>query len=72
MDSTPHFLTDVRPFPPVMTREAFAAAVGLEAGVVIAQCERGYWPVIAVGKRVLVNVEAIRILAAEKAKEFTL
>lgn len=72
MDSTPHFLADVRPIPPLMTREAFAAAVGLEAGVVIAQCERGYWPVITIGKRVLVNVEAIRVLAAQKAKEFVL
>jgi hypothetical protein len=57
---------------PVMTREAFASAVGLPAGVVIAQCDRGLWPQVKVGKRSLINVEALRIAAARKAEEFTL
>ncbi len=57
---------------PLMTREAFATAVGLPVGVLIAQCERGMWPQISVGKRVLINVEAVRIKAAERAREFTL
>lgn len=30
--------------PPVMTRKAFAAAIGLPLGVLVAQAERGYWP----------------------------
>jgi hypothetical protein len=47
-------------------------ATGLPIGVVVAQCERGMWPQISVGKRVLVNVEAVRIKAAERAQEFTL
>lgn len=57
---------------PLMTREAFAHAVGLPVGVLVAQCERGMWPQISVGKRVLINVEAVRIKAAERAQEFTL
>lgn len=57
---------------PLMTREAFAAAVGLPAGVLIAQAERGYWPQITVGKRVFINVEAVRLKAAERAQEFVL
>jgi hypothetical protein len=59
-------------YSPVLTREAFAVAVGLDLGVVVSQCEKGYWPQIHVGKRVLVNVEAIRLAAAKKAQEFTL
>lgn len=57
---------------PLMTREAFALAVGLPIGVLTAQCERGMWAQVTVGKRVLINVEAIRIAAARKAEEFTL
>lgn len=57
---------------PVMTREAFASAVGLPAGVVIAAAERGLWPTVRVGKRSFINVEALRIAAARKAEEFSL
>jgi hypothetical protein len=54
----------------LMTREKWAAAIGLPATVVIAQAEKGYWPLIHIGKRVFVNVEAVRIAASKK--EFTL
>lgn len=57
---------------PLMTREAFAAAVGLPLGVLTAQAERGYWPQITVGKRVFINVEAVRLKALERAQEFSL
>ncbi|MBV8380032.1 MAG: hypothetical protein JO369_04610 [Paucibacter sp.] len=57
---------------PLMTREAFASAIGLPVGVLIAQAERGYWPQITVGKRVFINVEAVRLRAAERAQEFAL
>ncbi len=60
------------PSAPLMTREAFAAAVGLPVGVLIAQAERGYWPQITIGKRVFINVEAVRLKAAERAQEFVL
>lgn len=62
----------VMPTMPVMTREAFAQAIGLPLGVLIAQAERGLWPQIKVGKRTLINVEAIRIKAAQRAEEFVL
>jgi len=57
---------------PLMTREAFAQAIGLPLGVLTAQAERGYWPQITVGKRVFINVEVIRLKAAERAEEFSL
>ena len=61
-------------FPPVplMTRELFSAAIGLPLSVFKAQCERGYWPQITIGKRVFVNMEAVRTLAVQRAQEFSL
>lgn len=59
-------------FVPLMTRAAFALSVGLPLGVLVAQCEKGYWPLVHIGKRVFVNVEAVRLLAAQKAKGFSL
>ncbi|WP_124612679.1 hypothetical protein [Burkholderia sp. Bp9143] len=55
---------------PLMTREAFAAAIGLPITVLVAQAERGYWPVVRVGKRVFINVELVRKRALEQ--EFVL
>ena len=57
---------------PLVTRELFALAVGIPLGVLVAQCEKGYWPLLHVGKRVFVNVEAVRLAAAEKGKEYSL
>lgn len=57
---------------PLMTREAFALAIGLPLGVLVAQAERGYWPQLTIGKRVFINVEAVRLKAAERAHEFLL
>ena len=57
---------------PLMTREAFAQAIGLPVGVLTAQAERGYWPQITIGRRVFINVEAVRIRAAERAQHFVL
>lgn len=57
---------------PLMTPAAFSLAMGIEHSVFQAQCNRGYWPTIKVGKRVFINVEAIRIKAAERAAEFAL
>lgn len=55
-----------------MSRAKWAAAIGLPETVVTAQAERGLWGApIHIGKRVFVNVEAIRIAAADKAKHFT-
>ena len=59
-------------FLPLMTREAFARHIGLPVGVLLAQADRGYWPQITIGKRIFINVEAVRIHAAEHAEEFNL
>jgi hypothetical protein len=58
--------------PPLVSREFYASAAGIELGVFKAQCERGFWPQVHIGKRVLINVEAIRLAAAKKAEQFTL
>lgn len=73
----PHILPDKQELGqaialPLMTRAAFALAIGLPLGVLVGQCEKGYWPVLQIGKRVFVNVEAVRLAAAEKGKEFSL
>ena len=52
-----------------MTREAFAMAIGLPLGVLVAQCDRGYWPQVTKGKRVFINVEAVRLEARRRALE---
>jgi len=52
---------------PLMTREAFATAIGLPVGVLVAQCDRGYWPQVTKGKRVFINVEAVRLEALRRA-----
>ena len=54
---------------PVMTRQAFAHAIGLPYTVLVAQCECGYWPQVTKGKRVFINVEAVRLEAIQRAKE---
>lgn len=59
--------------PPLMSRAKWAAAIGLPETVVTAQAERGLWGApIHIGKRVFINVEAIRIAAAKKAEQFSL
>lgn len=57
---------------PLMAVDAFASLIGLEASVVRAQVHRGYWPTVKVGKRLLVNVEAVRLKAAERGAEYAL
>lgn len=57
---------------PLMTREAFAQAIGLPLGVLVAQAERGYWPEVKVGKRSFINVEVVRQKLLERGEEFSL
>lgn len=57
---------------PLVTREVWASAVGLPLEVVIAQCDKGYWPCVKVGKYSLINVEAIRAKVLDRAREFVL
>ena len=56
---------------PVMSREAFAVATGIPLGVLNAQIDRGYWPMVTVGMRSLVNVEVIRRAALKASEHFT-
>lgn len=60
------------PSAPLMTREAFAVAVGLPVKVVVSQCDKGYWPCVRVGKYSLINVEGLRAKLLERAQEFVL
>lgn len=45
---------------PFMTSKQFAASTGLELGVVEAQMDRRILPVLRIGKRRVVNLEALR------------
>lgn len=49
-----------------MTVAAFSQLIGLEESVLQAQVNRGYWPTIKVGKRVFVNVEAVRLRVSKQ------
>lgn len=59
------------PIAPLMTLQAFSRAMGLELTVFQAQVNRGYWPTIKVGKRVFVNVEAVRLMAQQRFEEMS-
>lgn len=59
-------------FAPLMALDAFAKLVGIEATVLRAQVSRGYWPTVKVGKRLFVNVEAVRMKAAQRGAEYAL
>ncbi|AWQ06157.1 MULTISPECIES: hypothetical protein [Alcaligenaceae] len=59
---TPHLTLSA----PVMTVAAFSQLIGLEESVLKAQVNRGYWPTIKVGKRVFVNVEAVRLQVSKQ------
>lgn len=54
---------------PVMTVAAFAQLIGLEESVLQAQVNRRYWPTIKVGRRIFVNVEAVRLRMGEQYLE---
>jgi hypothetical protein len=57
--------------PPLVTREKWALLTGLSVPTIFSGCDRGFWPVVHVGRRVLINVEAVRLAAAKKS-DFTL
>ena len=52
--------------PPVVTRERFAALVGVDLGVVTGWCNKGYLPCVSLGKYSLVNVALLQKRALEK------
>ena len=45
---------------PMMSREAFAAAIGLPIGVVIGFCNKGYLPTVSIGKYSLINIALLQ------------
>ncbi len=49
--------------PVLLAPDAFAVFIGLPRGVVAEQVRNRYWPTVKVGKRLLVNVEAVRAAA---------
>lgn len=52
---------------PLITREKFADLVGISRATCFSACDRGYIPVIRLGgRRVFVNLEAIRAQCVEK------
>jgi hypothetical protein len=55
-----------------MTREKFTELTGIPSGVLNSQIDRGYWPTIKVGKRSLINIEAVRLNALLGADSYGL
>lgn len=53
---------------PLMTAKLFAELTGLDLGVVEAQMDRRILPVLRIGKRRVVNLEALRLLAQHQAE----
>lgn len=51
---------------PLLTREKFADLVGLTHATVFSMCDRGYLPTLHLGRRVFVNLEALRQCCADK------
>jgi hypothetical protein len=51
---------------PCITRERWADVVGLSHATVYSMCDRGYLPTIHFGRRVFVNLEALRSQCAAK------
>jgi len=49
--------------PPLVTREVWATAVGLTLDTVNSQCDRGYWPVVKVGRQAVVTKLVARMQA---------
>jgi hypothetical protein len=54
-------------FCPAVTAEKFAELTGLPVGVIDAQLDRRILPVVKLGKRRLVNLEALRLIAQSQA-----
>lgn len=54
---------------PIMTAEVFSQHTGLPLGVVNAQLDRRILPVLRLGKRRVVNLEALRLIAQSQASE---
>lgn len=51
---------------PLLTRERWADLVGLSHATVYSMCDRGYLPTIHFGRRVFINLEALRSMCADK------
>jgi len=51
---------------PLVTRERYAEISGLSLSVLNAQIDKGYWPVVRVGKYSLVNLALIQKACLER------
>ncbi|MBT2868487.1 hypothetical protein JQK19_14685 [Chromobacterium violaceum] len=60
------FTSNFNQSPPLVTRERFADLVGLPVGVVIGFVNKGYLPVVSVGRYSLINLELLRKRCLEK------
>ena len=50
---------------PLLSAEKFADAIGISLGVVEGQMDRRLRPVVKIGKRRFVNIEALRLTCLE-------
>lgn len=54
---------------PVVTVEKFSLLTGLSVPCISSAIDRGFWPVVRVGRRRLINLEALRLQCIAKAQE---
>jgi hypothetical protein len=55
---------------PLMTRQRYSEISGIPLGVLLAQCERGMWPQVTIGKRCSkksIGIHALTLLSHQKA-----
>ena len=66
MDSNPPLSVAQLPSVPVMHREMFAQQVGVSTDVVTGWINRGYLPVLEIGRYRLVNLALLNKIALDK------
>lgn len=54
------------PAVPILSRQRFAEVVGLTHATVASMCDRGYLPTVHFGRRVFINLEALRCICVDK------
>lgn len=69
-ESDAFFHGNALPAVPLMSRTAFAQAIGLPIGVVTGFCNKGYLPTLALGRYSLINVALIQKRCLEKDSLF--
>lgn len=55
---------------PLATKEKFAESIGIPVSVLQGQIQKGYWPLVQVGRRTFINVQAVADHASKSGSTF--